>query len=742
MSNRRDDDFLDTLRETQRLVGDVEASAGDAFSLDDILAEFGQDAAKPAPKQETAESVPEKQPEPASAQASEQPDEAPRTDAPRHRVAPKEEKPRRNRRNAPVRKTEEPPMEAAHLERQEPYADDVDDEPQPSPRLSVEDVMAQTVSAVLEEEEDSALRERIPLREHLGFFWVNVKEKGQELLAQFVPAKKAVPGGREEPICREPDMEQAMREAERRCKRLRRQLWPALIPVVLLLAVTVLETWLTEYVPTVWTETVLLRCCVVGGLLLLTALLALDVWREALRELKKRNMTCEAAAILPVLSVLGECVYGAVTGRMDYLPPAATAALLVWLCLLGQLLLSRAKYEAFRLAELGGRPPYAVSMTAAGACKQKGHTEGFYTAFHKPDPAVVSQRILLPLLLSVCTVLTGVICIGGERTEELLRVWSALLTSSLSLGLPLCGGLSVYCMQNRLSRSACAVAGYAGARAVGDSKRMVLTDSDIFPPGTVIPHGLKTFGEETSRAISYAATAARAAGSPLQTVFEQLMAEEGGTYCVCEDLQFYEEGGVGINIRGESVLMGSEYFMKKRGVRLPRETKVKTGVFLAVDGQLAAIFAIKYQPMRNVEWGLRTLRRTRMEPVLAMRSFHITPEMLKKSFSVRFKAIYPDISTRLALSDLSGETAPRANAILYREGLMSFAETVIGSRRCCRLVRLSTVLCWVGSLCGLLLSYYLAGMAAYGALNAGYMLAFGLLWLLPAVLLGDMTRRY
>ena len=104
--------------------------------------------------------------------------------------------------------------------------------------------------------------------------------------------------------------------------------------------------------------------------------------------------------------------------------------------------------------------------------------------------------------------------------------------------------------------------------------------------------------------------------------------------------------------------------------------------------------------------------------------------------------MYPDVSTRLALSALSGEAAPQANALLYREGLMPFAETVIGSRRCCRMVRRSAVLGWLGSLCGLLLSYYLTSAAAYGALSAGYVLVFMLLWLLPAILLGDLTRRY
>ena len=115
---------------------------------------------------------------------------------------------------------------------------------------------------------------------------------------------------------------------------------------------------------------------------------------------------------------------------------------------------------------------------------------------------------------------------------------------------------------------------------------------------------------------------------------------------------------------------------------------------------------------------------------------------IKKRFGVDARPVYPDVSTRLALSNLSGKTVEQANAVLYREGLMPFAEVVIGSRRCCRAVRRSTVLCWLGSLCGLLLGYYLTGVAAYSALSAGFVLLFTLLWLLPAVLLADLTRRY
>ncbi len=745
MSNRRDDKLFNTLSETRLLVGNLEVPAGEEFSLEAILAEFGQGEAEPAPMKESApaqvqETLPVAE-ESVDPTVQEQTEKTAAEEPVRQRRSKVLQFPKR--KSLKEEPAQEPAVEPEPEERAEEETTAARPEPSaPQDRLSIEDVMAQTVDAVLEDESDGILEERPSLKEKFGQFFDNLKEKGNSLLGQFAPAKRIVMGRADAAAKPEPDMEKAARETKRRCKRLSRQLFLSAIPMGLLLILTVIDARWSEYLPAFWHETVLLRCGVVGGLLLLTCVLAANVWREALREIKERRMTCGAAAALPVVASLCECAYGATVNRLDYLPMAAPAALLVWLCLLGQLLLSRAKSEAFRLADLGGRPPYAVSVTAAGACKQKGRIDGFYNTFLLPDPSAVSQNVLLPLLLSTCTVLAGVVCIGGERMDEFFRVWSAMLSASLSLGLPLCGSLSVYCLNRRLSRSGCAVAGYAGARALSDSKRMVLTDGDVFPPGTVSLNGLKIYGEEIGKVVSYAATAIRASGSQLLPLFEQLLAAEGGSYCAYDDLYFYEEGGVGITIRGESVTVGSEYFMRKRKVRLPQELKVKTGVYLAVDGQLIAIFAIKYQASRNVEWALRALRRSRIEPVLATRSGNVTPGLLKKRFGVDVRPVYPDVSTRLALSDVSGELADQSNAILYREGLMPFAETVIGSRRCCRAVRRSAILCWLGSFCGLLLGYYLAGVAAYGALNAAYVLVFGLLWLLPVVLLGDLTRRY
>ena len=51
---------------------------------------------------------------------------------------------------------------------------------------------------------------------------------------------------------------------------------------------------------------------------------------------------------------------------------------------------------------------------------------------------------------------------------------------------------------------------------------MILTDTDLFPPGTIRLNGVKVYGEELGKVSAYAAAAARAAGCGLERVFEGL----------------------------------------------------------------------------------------------------------------------------------------------------------------------------------------------------------------------------
>lgn len=604
--------------------------------------------------------------------------------------------------------------------------------------VPLEQIMSETVEAVLQEEDDEILDRPHPWRD----FFRRRMEETEELYEDPHRERKKK---ETEPEPEEPPMDEADRDARRLCQHKHKLLLLSLLPLALLLAAAALDYF--SVLPPVWSQNTLLRAGVQSGLLFLTALFTGDVWKTAFSALKQqRTVTLELSAALLCVVTLADCAVMAVgAGRWNAPPFALTAALLMVIALYGQEQGENARRESFHLLSLGGEPPYMTVVTEAGAGKQGGVLSGFYNctaASEQNNPARRWQQILLPLLLSATLVLAGVICMTQKTAVNFLWCWSALLTASLSLSFPLSCTLPMARLAKRLAKSGCAVAGYNAIRQVGRSKCMVVTDSDLFPPGTVGLNGLKVFGEEIGKVVSYAATMTKASGSQLLPLFEQLLISEGGTMQKLDGLNYYEEGGVSGTIRGETVLLGTAYFMKKMRVPLPMGLKLQTGVFLAADGHLIAIFAIKYQPSRNVEWALRAVRRNHCRPVLAVRDGNITPSLLKRKFEMDAKAVYPDISTRLALSEQTQTRGERANAVIYREGLMPFAETVIGSRRCWRAVRDATALSFLGSLCGLLLSYYLIYAGSFAILAPLQMLAFLLLWLLPCLLISGWVKHY
>ncbi len=716
----------------------------ESFTLESILAEYGKGGRQPAQVEEAPEPAPTPMPEP---EPEPIPEPIPEPESEPEEITtrlPKTGKKQKKKRPKKKQDTAEFPVIPTKPEPAAPPAPPVPPEPEeelPPDRVSLKNVMHDTVDAVLAENDDGILETPPTLKERLqGLLERRHVRRGlpqdtEQLWEE--PQQRRRPEPPPEP---EPDSDEAFRAEKRRVKHLRRSLTVLTFPVAALLALAILDG--LGYMPAAWMESAMLRALVPCGVLLLAAMLAADVWKYAFREVKGGHVTSALGALLLTFVTVFDGIVSAAVTQDGHAPFAATAALLVWMELWALLLRAETRREAFQLVNVGGEPPYVASCVDVGLCKQKGRLAGFYHMTDKPDPARRWQWYLTPLLLSAATVLAAVVCLTGQGMERFLWVWSAHLTVALPLSLPLTAALPLQRLQHRLTRGGSALAGYAGAPALSRSRQLLVTENDLFPTGTVAFNGYKVYGEERIKMLSYAAGMAQEAHSQLAPLFRQQLAAEGGFSARVDDLRFCEEGGVTGTIRGETVAMGSAYFMRKQKVPLPHDLKLLTGVFLAIDGVLGAIFVIKYQPSRNVDWALRALRRAGLRPVLAVRSGNVTPGLLKRKFGFDCKPAYPNVSARLALSDVMEQQGKIPNAVIYREGLMPLAEAVIGSRRLRSVVRTGTWLCYLGAVVGLLLTYYLTSVGSYGTLSPLYMLGFLALWLLPTLLLSGLAKRY
>ena len=616
-----------------------------------------------------------------------------------------------------------------------PEPEGLKDELPPAPRpISLEDVVGTTVDAVMEENREPLLQ---PRRRWLFSRRPKVEEETEELY-QRPPAPEPEPDP--EPIGPEPDLLDVSETCRRECRRLSAPLPAAavvsLAPAVLLAA----ETYGLE-IP-FWTGQANNQCLVLLGCLLAVSLLARRVYVDAFRLLARKRCSSQLLAVLSALASAADCVLRMTSQtRTDVMPYAAVSCMALTFALWGAVREGQGYFDTFRSAAVDDEPPYLVTETDRGACKQRGAVPGFYTTALRDNGVTVWQSILLPVVLTATVVFAGLSSLGQGRGADFFLNWSAILGAGATFALPLCWGLPFARLARHLQKAGCAVAGWRGAERISGQRRMVLTDGDLFPPGTIQLNGVKVFGEEIPRAASYAATLARCAGCGLERVFDGLLRSEGGHYHEAQDFSFYEEGGYSATIHGESVLLGTASFMRKMEVRLPGNINLRTGIFLAVDHQLTAAFAVKYHAAENVDFALRMMRRSRVTPVLASRDPNITPALLKRKFHKGVKVEYPDLTDRVALSEAEQDRGlPRA--LIFREGLLPYAETVCGSRRLCRAVRRAAGLSFFASAAGTLLTSYLAFQGSYDLLTPLALLVFCLLWTAPVLLMADWTGRY
>lgn len=675
---------------------------GEEYSLEEILAEFGGG--------ET--------PEPLTAALQKAPPEEERTELePEVPSGGAEQTP-----PEPEEKKEEtggPEIAGEVPDPAEPPAEELPTPPKP---VSLEEVVGSTVDAVMGDRREPLLRPR------RGLFSRRPLEDTETLRTPPEPE----PEPEVEPIGPEEPFDEAAQDYLARYRARHATLIPAFLIALIPTALAAVERY--GIVLPLWNGDVQFQSIVIVTCLALCALLCRGVFVQAAAMALRKRCVSELLISLSALAAAADCavcIFG--SGRTAVMPYGGAACLGLAFAQWGVCRECRGMYDTFRAASIDDEPPYLVTDTDRGACKQQGAVPGFYTAAMKDNASTLWQTLLLPLVLVGTVVFAGLSSLGQGRGGDFFLNWSAILAAAGTFALSLCWPLPWSRLARHLQQTGCAVAGWAGAVKISRRRAMIVTDSDLFPPGTLRLNGERFYGEERRTALGYAASMAVSADSGLARLFTSLAKEENSRRETVDDFSFFEEGGWSGTIHGESVLMGTASFMRKMMVRLPGDVNLKTGVFLAVDRQLIAVFAVKYEPAENVDYALRMMRRSRVMPILASRDPNITPALLKRKFHKSVKVEYPDLTSRVALSE-AGHDRDLPRALLFREGLLPYAETVTGSRRMCKSVRRAAELSLLGSAAGTLLAFYLVFLGAYELFTPLSLVAFLLLWLIPVLL--------
>jgi len=377
-----------------------------------------------------------------------------------------------------------------------------------------------------------------------------------------------------------------------------------------------------------------------------------------------------------------------------------------------------------------------------GLLRTEGEVEDFMDVYDKMSGPQITQSIYAGLSLVACI---AIAVFAGLRNGVSMAM--QILSTSLLVALPATFFVSLTrpmaILEQRLHMVGTVLCGWQGVKALKGKLALPLYDQDLFPQGSVKLNGVKFYGDEDPvDVVSYTASLISAAGGSLMPVFRNLLAGRNGTLYPVSSFQRYSGGGIGGEVQGLPVLLGSLNFLQDMGVDIPEGTMVSQAVYAAIDGQLSGVYAISYAKMRSSTAGLVTLCGSRkVTPVMLCSDFMLTESFLAAKFNIKTRRlVFPDKETRLKLSRVHPDPDAPVLAMTTREELVSTAYAISGARALRTASNLGLVIHMLGGILGMVIMLALAVLGNTELLTPGNVLLYQLIWGLPGLLVTEWTR--
>ena len=401
-----------------------------------------------------------------------------------------------------------------------------------------------------------------------------------------------------------------------------------------------------------------------ANLLLLSASLCVGfpVLRDGLNGLRGRPssetmpaLAAVAALVQAVTAMLNANVYRGTTG-ISLL--SGMAALGLFLALLGSRVMLAAVKGGYELVTNG------VEFEGAYRAKDKDLLRALARDLEQKDPWVLlsrpmkeadgfveqslSERASERRARKVSYILLGVALLSGVLFLLAGAGWNkaaAAMAAVLCMGAPLSSTLIAGVASLRLQRAAAAVGavvpGWQAIEQLGGIDTLQIDADDLFTADSAQLEDIRIFkGGRIDRAILYAASVLNESHGTLNGLFRQIVEERTDILFPVKDLEQHHGLGFSAWCDNNRILMGTRRYLEQEGVPLPDEEyemqHSKNGelqiLYLAVSGNLHAMFVLKYVGGRNVARSLAVLQKENIRLLVTCQDPSLTAHHITEAY--------------------------------------------------------------------------------------------------------------
>lgn len=378
----------------------------------------------------------------------------------------------------------------------------------------------------------------------------------------------------------------------------------------------------------------------------------------------------------------------------------------------------------------------------------------FFTRFlelsYRDDATESIARMVAPIVF-LCSIIVGVIgFLVTARISDAVTGFAAILCVAAPFSATIAGALPVFRSCRALNDEGSVLTGGYTAETFAETDSVLLDIEQLFPEGSIVLHGIKTFAQgRIDEAILDAASVICSTRSTLGSIFINVVQGDRKLFKPVDTI-IYEDGmGLSAWVGGKRVLIGNRELMINHGIDIPShdyENKYvgagKDILYLANSGELTAMFVLSYHADREVYRSLGIMAERGVRLVINCSDPNITVRKLSDIFG------YPESQLNLLSSkyqqkcaELTEERETAPAAAVYNGSLFSLSNML----NCCGIIRQSSFAAALIEMIGIVFGFILVTIFLFTgnirSLEMYILMAFQMFWLMAVTLVVVLRKK-
>ena len=383
--------------------------------------------------------------------------------------------------------------------------------------------------------------------------------------------------------------------------------------------------------------------------------------------------------------------------------------------------------------------------------RKAGFLKRFLELSYEPDPseeagrAIAPYGLILSLVSTIAAILLNTSISSGISTFAASTLAFCVMTNMIGLNFPMSK------FSKKVKRAGAMVSGYRALESVSDVTNVMLSDTELFPKGTVTIGGIKAFDNEgLEEAVTAATAMINEVGGTLADVFEQVITESGMELPKVEALVLEGDNGVSARVNGKHIILGNRDILISHNITPPEREDImkyleggKRPLFIAVDGKLKAMIVVGYKADRRRKVELGKLKENEIGLIVYSTDPNITVGFVSKLFDMgesRVNIVHGELAAE-CFKDEKNEVS-RVDATIATKGrpesLLSVVNACVKQKKLTKVITTAQI---IGAVLGFIIVTFVSLGSAGAGISAVSLFLFEALWTVIVMIIPKVMEK-